>query len=73
MNKECDEIKIPRYIIKKIEKRIKETEFRSVNEYITFVLEEIIKDEDQGESEEIFSEKDEENVKERLKILGYLD
>lgn len=66
------EIKIPIDLIKKIEERVKETEFESVDEYVTFVLEEVVKDDDE-EIEEVFSEEDEEKVKERLKALGYLD
>jgi 16S rRNA C1402 N4-methylase RsmH len=60
MNKEYGEVKIPKDIIRKIEERIKGTEFTSVDEYAAFVLEEVIKE-------------DEQKVKERLKALGYLD
>lgn len=70
MSKECGEIKIPKEIIKKIEEHIKDTEFKSVEEYVSFVLEEVTKDEE--EPEEVYSEKDEKIVKERLKALGYL-
>ena len=66
------EIKIPIDLIKKIEERVKETEFESVDEYVTFVLEEVVKEDDE-KIEEVFSEEDEEKVKERLKALGYLD
>ncbi len=71
MNKEYGDIKVPKEIIRKIEVRIKDTEFKSVEEYVTFVLEEVIRDEE--EPEEVFSEEDEKKVKERLRALGYLD
>lgn len=71
MSKEYGEIKVAKEIIKKIEERIKDTEFKSVDEYVTFVLEEVIRDEE--EPEEVFSEEDEKKVKERLRALGYLD
>ncbi len=71
MSKEFGEIKVPKDIIRKIEERIKDTEFKSVEEYVTFVLEEVIRDEE--EPEEVFSEEDEKTVKERLRALGYLD
>ena len=71
MSKEYGEIKVPKEIIRKIEERIKDTEFKSVEEYVTFVLEEVIRDEE--EPEEVFSEEDEKKVKERLRALGYLD
>ena len=71
MRIEYGEIKIPKEIIRKIEERIQGTEFDSVESYVTFVLEEVIKDEKE-ESEETISEQDEEKVKERLRALGYL-
>ncbi len=72
MSEEFGTVKIPKDIIEKIKERIQETEFKSVEEYITFVLQEVIKDED-DEPEEVFSEEDEKKVKERLRALGYLD
>jgi len=72
MSVEYGEIKIPKDLIALIEERVKETEFESVEEYVTFVLEEVVKDDDE-EIEEVFSEEDEEKVKQRLKALGYLD
>ena len=73
MNEEYGEIKIPMRLIEEIEGRIGATEFESVEEYVTFVLEEVIKDVDEEEPEEVFSEEDEAKVKERLKALGYID
>ncbi len=70
MSKDYGEIKIPKEIIRKIEERIQDTEFESVDEYAAFVLEEVIKDD---EEEVVFSEEDEQKVKERLRALGYLD
>lgn len=70
MSKEYGEIKVPKEIIQKIKEHIKDTEFKSVDEYVIFVLEEVISDEE--EPEEVFSEEDEKKVKERLKALGYL-
>lgn len=72
MSKEYGEVKIPKEILREIEERIKETEFGSVEEYVTFVLEEVLREDDEG-PEETLSEEDEQKVKERLKALGYLD
>ena len=58
-------------LYKKIEERIKDASFKSVSEYITYVLQEII--ENSEEEEETFSEEEEEKIKERLRALGYLD
>jgi len=73
MSEEYGEIKIPKDLIQRIEEHIKQTEFESVDDYATFVLEEVIKEVSEDEPEEIFSEEDEEKVKERLRALGYLD
>lgn len=59
-------------LYRKIEERVKVTEFDSVEEYVTFVLEEVLKDE-QEEEERTFTEEEEEEVKNRLRSLGYLD
>jgi Arc/MetJ-type ribon-helix-helix transcriptional regulator len=64
-------VKIPFELYKKIEERVKVTEFESVEEYVTFVLEEVVKEEE-GTQEYGLSEEDEEKVKERLRGLGYL-
>lgn len=54
-----------------VENRITDLDFSSVDEYVEFVITEILKDE---EDEEVtFSEEEEEEVKKRLKALGYLD
>ena len=71
MSEEYGEIKVPKRLIEAIEERVGETEFESIEEYVTFVLEEILRDEE--ETEEIFSEEDEAKVKERLRALGYLE
>lgn len=70
---EYGEIKIPKQMISKIETRLEETGFESVDKYVTFVLEEVIKEVEDEEPEEVFSEEDEEKVKGRLRALGYLD
>ena len=56
----------------RIDERVKSTGFESVEEYVTFVLEEVLKEED-GEEEHAFSKEEEEEVKKRLRALGYLD
>ncbi len=66
-------IKIPKDLLEKVEKRIQGTEFKSADEYTTFVLEEVVKEDGDEEVEEVFSEEDEKKVKERLRALGYLD
>jgi Arc/MetJ-type ribon-helix-helix transcriptional regulator len=70
MKEEKKTVSLPAELYDKIEQRITGTEFSSVDEYANFVLEEVLKEE---ESETSFSKEDEEEVKRRLKGLGYLD
>ena len=64
-------VSIPTPLFKKIEERIKGTGFTSVSSYVTYVLREIVAEEES--EEEPFSKEDEERIKERLRALGYLD
>jgi len=64
-------VSIPTPLFKKIQERIKDTGFASVSSYVTYVLREIVAEEDEEEGEP-FSKEDEERVKERLRALGYL-
>ncbi len=59
-------ISLPAELCQRIEERVKATGFSSVDEYVIFVLEEVLK-EDRGSSKE-----DDEEVKKRLRALGYL-
>jgi len=64
-------ISVPKSIVEKIEKRIKQTDFNSVSSYVSYVLKEILSEDE--EEDVVFSKEDEERVKERLRALGYLD
>lgn len=55
----------------KIEGRVEDTGFGSVDEYVVFVLEEVLQEE--GLEESAFSAEEEEEVKKRLKALGYME
>jgi len=71
MSKETKSISVPADIYDKIEERVKATEFGSVDDYVLFILEEVLKDEE--EEEQAYTEADEAEVKKRLKALGYMD
>ena len=58
-------------LYEKIAERAKSTGFNSVDEYVIFVLEEVLKD-DEDETQAV-SKEDEEEVKKRLKALGYIE
>lgn len=63
------DISIPQSLYNRIQERIKGTGFSSVDEYVTYVLREVLSEDEAGE----FTEEDEEKVRERLRSLGYLE
>lgn len=69
MNSNITTVSIPKPLAEKIKKRIKGTGFNSISSYVTYVLRQIIS----SESKEAFSKDDEEQVKQRLRSLGYLE
>jgi len=71
MDKEFTPVSIPTSLYKKIEEKIKGTEFSSVSSYVTKVLRESLAKNE--ENKEVFSPEEEEKIKERLKALGYID
>jgi hypothetical protein len=68
------EDKVPVYISKKIYEEVKkrvdesEGEFKSVEEFIEYVLTELLKEEE----EKPYTSEEEEEIKKRLKALGYI-
>lgn len=69
--KQFTTVSIPTSLFKKVEQRIKETGFTSVSSYVTYVLMEIVTEDE--EEANPFTKEEEEMVKEGLKTLGYLD
>ncbi len=67
--KDYAQISLPKSIIDKIEGHIKDTEFKSVPEYVLFVLQEVLGN---TENTDVLTEEEEKQVKETLKKLGYL-
>ncbi len=61
-------VSLPMPLIDKIKERINGTGMTSVSSYVAFVMRQVISLEDDGE---VFSKKQEEEIKERLKRLGY--
>ena len=67
-------VSLKRPLAKKLRRRLKETEFKTLSEYVNFILEEVISSLEEQEDEDIeYTEEEEEKVKQRLKDLGYLD
>jgi hypothetical protein len=70
---ETDTVELPTRIVERVEARLPRTEFDSTGEYITYVMEEVLYRVEQETEDEDYEEVDEEEVKNRLKSLGYLD
>ncbi len=66
VRKEYSSISIPKKLFSKMEEHIKETGFKSVSDFATFVFREILIGKEEFDREEL------EEVKKRLKQLGYL-
>lgn len=64
-------VSIPTPLFKKVEERIKGTGFTSVSSYVTYVLREVVSEEEEESGP--FTKQDEERVKTRLRALGYID
>lgn len=60
-------LKLSKELMEKLEERSKEAGFKTLQEYIIFILNEVVKEE-----EEEISETDEKEIKERLRALGYI-
>jgi Arc/MetJ-type ribon-helix-helix transcriptional regulator len=69
--KKFTKISIPTSLFEKIKERIKGTGFPTVSSYVTYVLRELIEEEE--EEKEPFTKEDEEKIKARLRALGYID
>ena len=71
MSDEYVAVKIPKSLYDEILKRVKESggEFKDAEEYVTFVLSEVVKED---EEENVYTPEEEEEIKRRLRQLGYL-
>jgi Arc/MetJ-type ribon-helix-helix transcriptional regulator len=65
------QIAIAKDLYEKILERVKmsKDEFKSVEEYVHFVLTEVVKDDEQQSA---YTKEEEEDIKNRLKSLGYI-
>jgi len=72
MKEEKKAVLLPTELYSRVLERVEATGFGSVDEYVIFVLGEVLK-EDGEEEEKALSREEEEEVKKRLRALGYLD
>lgn len=66
-------VELPERIVERVEERLPRTEFDSTPEYVTFVMEEVLYRVEKETEDDDFEPVDEDEVKDRLKSLGYLD
>ncbi len=67
-------IEIDNKIAERLKKRAEEKDdFNSLEEYVNYILKQVVERLNNEEKDQEFSEEDEEKVKQRLKSLGYMD
>lgn len=66
-------IELPERLLSRVERRLPRTEFDSADEYVAFVLEEVLYQVESETDGDDFESVDEQEVKDRLRSLGYLD
>ena len=69
---ESGTVNLPAELYERVKDRAAATKFESVDEYVIFVLSEVLKEDDESEKLAVDSEQEKE-IKKRLKALGYLD
>ena len=69
--KEDKAVYLPAELYDRVKERAESTDFGSIEEYITFVLQEVLKEEEPAEI--AVDREQEKEVKKRLRALGYLD
>jgi len=72
-HEETRTVELPRRIVDRIEDRLPRTEWDEPEEYITYVMEEVLYRVEKETADDDFEPVDEEEVKSRLKSLGYLN
>jgi Arc/MetJ-type ribon-helix-helix transcriptional regulator len=71
VTEEMSTVAIPRAVRDRIQERMKGSAFRSVDDFVAFVLSRLV--ESPPSEGEPLSAQDESRVKERLRSLGYID
>ena len=69
MTEDTETILLPSWIMREVRARLPQTQFKTVSEYVVFVLAQVLKED--TEKQQLTTD-DEEKIKDRLKALGYL-
>jgi len=68
-------IHLPKELAERIQRRLKESDFKNMDDYVAYVLSQIL-DEIEGAStpktQEVFSKKEQGDVEDHLRSLGYM-
>lgn len=71
---ETTTINIPSELHHQIQHRLSITDFETVEEYVTFVLSEVVKEDEPSKSDKTeLSSEEEAAIKNRLRDMGYMD
>ena len=72
---EMVKISIKKSLLKRLKSRQKASEFKTLSEYVNFILEEVLSTLEEQECSEGsgYTPEEEKKVKQRLKDLGYID
>jgi len=70
---QMEAVELPTDVVEQVESRLPRTEFDSPDEYIAFVMEEVLYRVEAETGDEAFEAVDEDQVQDRLESLGYLN
>ncbi len=70
-------VQIPKTLADRIQQRLSKTDFKTVDDYVSYVVEQVLVELEGSEVKEVgrdnaFSKEDQESVEQRLRDLGYL-
>ncbi len=70
-------VQIPKTLADRIQQRLSKTDFKTVDDYVSYVVEQVLAELEGNEVKEVgrdnaFSKEDQESVEQRLRDLGYL-
>jgi len=72
-------ITLPGELVERVQRRLKNSDFATVDEYIGYVVDQVLSQVEGADSgdvkakgDEVFSKEDQENVEQRLRDLGYM-
>nr|MDO8083817.1 hypothetical protein [Candidatus Sigynarchaeum springense] len=69
------EIKIPATLYARIEKRLPNTDFKTVTDYVTYLVRKVLDniEQDEKKDKKEFTPEEEREIEDRLRKLGYID